>query len=161
VTGYHEQQGALTARILAHVDLAGMPIADRVDLMTAISELAGLEPPGVAPGITMPATAVRHPACVPDRIGVCAAACLDEGLSHCCNNPDPRHDGDHQCRCRHAWAEVRAQQETGACGLHHQTEGTDHECVCRLAVHNLVGGPDLIERPLHACVECDASWTEL
>lgn len=157
MTSFHEQQGALTARILAHVDLAGMSVADRVDLMTALSELAALAPQSGAPGMVMPAMAVRHPACVPPKNGVCAAATIEEGLSHCCTG-DPGHDGQHQCSCGHAWDEVRAQHVDGACGLPRQLADADHECVCRLAVHNLVPDADMIDRPLHACVHCGGSW---
>lgn len=157
MTSYHEQLGALTARIIANVDLAGMTPAARVDLMTAISELAALAPAAAAPGIVQPATLVRHPGCVPESHGVCAAGFLEEGLSHCCCG-DPGHDGRHQCRCGHAWDEIRAQHVDGACGLTRQVDGDDHECVCRLTVHNTVPCPDLIERPLHACVHCGGSW---
>lgn len=157
-SSYTEQVGQLMARILANVDLTSMSSDARVDLMTAIQELATLNPPDAQPGVTMPSTAVRAPDCVPDGIGVCAAAFLEEGLSHCCNNPAPGHGGDHQCRCGHSWGEVAAVQVAGACGVAHQAEGTDHVCECRLEVHNTVPCPDLIERPLHACVHCGGSW---
>jgi hypothetical protein len=157
VTGYHEQVGELTARIIGNMDLASMAPAARVDLMTALSELATLAPPALGPGVVMPSTAVRHPGCVPDRPGACSAGFLEQGLSHACNS-DPGHDSQHQCRCGHAWDEVHAQQAAGACGLSHQETGADHTCVCHLAVHNLSQCPDLIERPLHACAQCGWSW---
>lgn len=159
MTAFHEQQGALTARILAHVDLAGMTPAARVDLMTALSELATLAPPTASPGLLMPNMLVRHPACAPSTPGSCAAGFLEEGLSHCCAT-NPGHDGQHQCQCGHTWDEVRAQHTDGACGHTRQVEDADHECVCRLDVHNTIPCPDLIDRPLHACVDCGASWPE-
>lgn len=157
MTAYHERQGELTARILARVDLAGMSIADRVDLMTALSELSALAPPSAPAGMVMPSMAVRHPACVPPKHGVCAASAIEEGLSHCCA-ADQDHDGQHGCSCGHTWNEVRAQHADGACGLARQMEDAGHKCVCRLAVHNLIAGPDMVDRPLHACVHCGGSW---
>jgi hypothetical protein len=161
VAGYHEQVGELTARILAHVDLAGMSMAERVDLMTALSELAACTPPTAArQDAIAPSMAVRHPACTPPAPGGCAAGYVEKGLAHCCIEPPNHLDSTlHRCACGGTWDEVRAQHVDGACGLVHQKAGADHGCVCRLAVHNLIAGPDMIDRPLHACADCSESWT--
>lgn len=164
MTPYHERQGALTARILGHVDLAAMDAAARIDLMTALSELAALAPaaPGLSPlDVLMPSMAVRHPACTPTTPGGCAAGYIEEGLAHCCveavGHPD---EVRHRCSCGGTWDEVRQQHVDGACGATHDRADSDHVCACRLAVHNTIAGPDLIDRQLHACVTCSESWTD-
>lgn len=164
MAGYHERVGELTARVLAHADLSGKSQAERVDLMTALSELAALAPStqGMSPlDVFMPSMAVRHPACAPTAPGGCAAGYIEEGLAHCCveavDHPD---EVLHRCSCGGTWDEVRQQHVAGACGASYDHTERDHVCVCRLAVHNTVPGPDLIDRPLHACADCSESWTD-
>lgn len=157
---YHEELGELTARIIGHVDLAGMSMAERVDLMTALSELAALPSPmaaGSASTMPMPSMAVRHPACTPLTPGGCAAGYIERGLAHCCISK-PHHDGVHRCTCDATWDEVGQVHVDDACGESRQTDA-EHLCVCHLAVHNTIAGPDMLDRPMHACAECGASWS--
>lgn len=156
---YHEELGELTARILGHIDLAGMSQADRAGLLGALSELGALVSPaaaGSAPNVLTPSVVVRHPACTPAEPGGCSAGYIEQGLAHACI-VEPRHSGQHRCTCGATWDEVGQVHVDGACGESRQTE-VDHRCVCHLGVHNRSAGADMIERDLHACAECGGSW---